>query len=451
MSRARLVPTDRGRAGIAALLLVGSVVAVAVAGGSTDSPGYPPTPQPVSSWSGCPLTLPQEYKAGQAFQKMMPVLMHPRCLNCHGGVDPKLPANKGGHLGGVVGPNEDCLNCHLGVRNLKNPRLGLSWRTPVSVLFFKGRSARDLCNQFKFVEYMAVEKTGGSGPESFIRHVIDDRGGDQFIEAAYKGDRSLNTLGEIESKQATGRDMVPEPPPIPHGQLVAHAREWANTVGTTGWKIPDCGCRLMGDAWEGTVTTVFTYRDPPGTDGFGTLTETMHATARFEIDSSFMTIPPGDSISSDPWLVWKTTSGVLKWTVDATGGNCTTSASGTVPIRLGADQNPWGLIWIQPDSSGDLTYSAQIGPWPEGYEPQFTYRCRREIPSLAGISYAVGQAWWNHPEGVKVSAELKPWWSPFRTEAPSPPAPLGTIKDSLISAHAMGGTIKWVWDFKLVR
>lgn len=443
MSRARLVPTDRRRAGIAALLLVGSVVAVAVAGGSGDSPGNPPTPPPVSSWSGCPLTLPQEYKAGQVFEKMMPVLMHPRCFNCHGGVDETLPANKGGHLGGPVGPKDDCLDCHVGVRNLNNPRRRfLAWRTPSSDFFFKGRTPRDLCNQFKFIE---------GSPERFVGHMINDNGGDQFGEAAYQGDRSLNTLGEIESKQATGRDMVPQPPPIPHGQLVSHAREWANTVGTAGWKVPDCGCRLMGDAWEGTVTTVFTYRDPPGTDGFGTLTETMNATVRFEIDSSFMTIPPGDSISSDPWLVWKTTSGVLKWTVDATGGNCTTSASGTVPIRFGADRNPWGLIWIQPDSSGDLTYSAQIGPWPEGHEPQFTYRCRREIPSLAGISYAVGQAWWNHPDGVKVSDEGKARFALIRREDRVPSAPRGTIKDSLINTHPMGGTIKWLWDFKLVR
>ena len=429
----------RGRIDLVALLLAGSVAAAAVAAGTPDSPVNPTTPRPVSSGAACPLTLPQEYKAGQAFEKMMPVVMHPRCFNCHGGVDETLPANKGGHLGGAVGPNDDCLNCHIGVRNLNNPlRRFLEWRTPSSDFFFKGRSPRDLCNQFKFIE---------ASPERFIGHMINDNGGDQFGEAAYQGDRSLNTLGEITSKEATGRDMVPERPPIPHAQLVAHAREWANTVGTKGWKIPDCGCRLMGDAWEGTVTTELNHVSPE----LGTLRETMRATARFEIDSSFMTIPPGDSVSSDPWLVWKTTSGKLEWTVNATGGDCTTSASGTVPIRLGADRNPWGLIWIEPDStSGDLTYSAQIGPWPEGYEPQFTYRCRREIPGFAGIGYAVGQAWWNHPDGVKVSDEGKARFALIRRDDRVPSAPRGTIKDSLVSPHPLG-TIKWVWDFKLVR
>ena len=314
------------------------------------------------------------------------------------------------------------------------------WRTPISSFFFNGRSARDLCNQFKFNE---------ASPEKFIGHMFNDNGNDQFVEAAYQGDRSLNTNGEIESKAATGRDMVPEPPPIPHAQLVAHAREWANTVGTRGWKIPDCGCRLMGDEWEGTVTTQFTHRDPPGTEGFGTLTETMHVTARFEIDSSFMTIPPGDSISSDPWLVWKTTSGVLKWSVNAKGGNCTTSASGRAPIRLGGDGNPWGLIRIEPDSSGDLTYSAQIGPWPDAYQPQYTYRCRKEIRSLPGIPFGL-HSWWMHPEGAKVSGDGKARFAHVgRTDRVASATP-GTIKGSLTSPQG-ADTIKWVWDFKLVR
>ena len=176
----------------------------------------------------------------------------------------------------------------------------------------------------------------------------------------------------------------------------------------------------------------------------------MKVTARFELASSVMPIPPGDAISSDPWLVWKTTSGKLEWTVNATGGVCTTTASGSAPVRLGADGNPWGSIWIEPDSSGDFIYSVQIGPWPEGYYPSYTYRCRREVPSMAGTPYGM-HSWWVHPDGAKVSAELKPWWSPFRTDAPDRPAPLATLKDSLTNSHPMGGTIKWVWDFTLVR
>ena len=140
----------------------------------------------------------------------------------------------------------------------------------------------------------------------------------------------------------------------------------------------------------------------------------------------------------------------LEWTVNATGGDCTTSASGSVPIRLGADGNPWGSIWIEPDTSGELTYSVQIGPWPDAYVPRFTYRCRREIPELAGIMYS-GYSWWVHPEGVKVSDEGKARFAHIGRDDRVPSATRGTIKDSLANTHPMEGTIKWVWDFRLVR
>ena len=31
----------------------------------------------------------------QLFQKLLPVVRHPRCVNCHGGIDPRGPAHKG--------------------------------------------------------------------------------------------------------------------------------------------------------------------------------------------------------------------------------------------------------------------------------------------------------------------------------------------------------------------
>jgi hypothetical protein len=401
-------------------LLLGGLVAVAVFAGST-----PASPEDVSGVQACRLSLPQQHKAGQAFEKMMPVLKHPRCLNCHGGVNEKLPEREGGHGGGATTETTDCLDCHNGVRNLNNPnRPRLAWRTPSSSFFFTGRSTRDLCNQFKYIE---------KSPEDFINHMINDRGGDQFVEAAYKGDRSLN--------------LAPVPPPVPHAQLVTYAREWANTVGAAGWKIPDCGCRMMGDKWEGTVTTEFTHVS----EGYGTLKETQVATARFEIDSTFFHFLRGSDIPKDPWIVWKTTGGVLNWTVNATGGQCTTSASGSAPIILGGDGIAWGSIWIEPDSStGDLKYSVQIGPWPDEYQPRFMYQCHNgdvntSFPSN-GYSFL---GWWVHPPGVTLANGESPWGL-FGTGERGAAASLGTIKDSLTNTTELG-TYKWVWDFKLVR
>ncbi|HKA57290.1 MAG TPA: hypothetical protein VKD28_01640 [Gemmatimonadales bacterium] len=411
-------------------LFLGGLVAVAVFAGST-----PVSPENVSSVQSCPLSLPQQLKAGQAFEKMMPVLKHPRCFNCHGGVNETLPAEDGGHLGGDVGTN-DCLDCHVGVRNLNNSTR--QWSTPPAPLFFKGRSSRDLCNQFKI---------NTPNPELFIGHMINDNDDSQFAEAAYQGDRNLNAHGRAVSQEQTGHAMVPERPPVPHAQLVTYAREWANTVGAAGWKIPDCGCRIMGDRWEGTVTTEFTHVSA----GYGTLKETQVATARFEIDSTFFHFLPGSDIPKDPWIVWKTTGGVLNWTVNATGGQCTTSASGSAPIILGGDGIPWGSIWIEPDSStGDLKYSVQTGPWPDEYQPRFMYQCHNgdvntSFPSN-GYSFL---GWWVHAPGATLVNGESLWGAPAADDRRGP-SPLGTIKGSLTNTTELG-TYKWVWDFKLVR
>lgn len=70
------------------------------------------------------------------------------------------------------------------------------------------------------------------------------------------------------------------------------------------------------------------------------------------------------------------------------GGVCTTSASGIVPIRLGADDNPCGLIRMEPDSNGAIIYSEGTGPWPDAYQPRYIYRYRQG-QLLPGTPYAM--------------------------------------------------------------
>ena len=399
--------TTRGRSELLALVLAG---AVAVAAGALPSADRA-APRVISSALACPLTLAEEHKASLAFEEMMPVLMHPRCFNCHGGVNERVSADEGGHLGGRADP-ADCKDCHRGVRNLLRGRLN-DWTTPPSDFFFKGKSSLELCNQFKRIEL---------NPEKFVGHMTNENGGVQFTEAAYQGDRNLNEFGRGISKEATNREMVPEPPPIPHAELIAHAREWATTVGNAGWKVPDCGCRLSGQAWVGRVSMVFTSRD----EGFGTLTERIESNVRFELDSSYILNAPGDST-----LYWKTTSGTLDWSVTAAGGECTTSAAGTAPINLGADQNPWGLLRIHPDRDGALAYSIGIGPWPDAYTPRYVFRCKGNPPvQLPGIMYSMG-VWWAAGNST-IAADGK------------------TMRGTYTMPNPMGET-RWVWELGLVR
>ena len=78
--------------------------------------------QSTSKDAVCPLSDAQAQKSIEAFAKIVPTLtQEPRCLNCHGGVDPFSDEAKGdstdpnaprtAHGPGKVGPNE-CKNCH---------------------------------------------------------------------------------------------------------------------------------------------------------------------------------------------------------------------------------------------------------------------------------------------------------------------------------------------------
>ena len=400
---------------ILAFTLVGAVAAAATSGVRSDSRVTPPTPSHrISTGQSCPLTLADEHKAGLAFEQMMPVLMHPRCVNCHGGVNERLPFKDGGHMGEKQDPDE-CSNCHRGVRNLLRPGRLADWSTPASIFFFKGKTSLQLCNQFKEIEL---------SPEKFVGHMTNENGGVQFAEAAYQGDRNLNETGRDVSKETTGRVMVPEPPPIPRGELLAHAREWANTVGTAGWRIRDCGCRLSGQVWTGKVSMVFTGK----AEGFGTLTEQIESDVRLELDSSFIVNAPEDSS-----LYWKTTSGTLKWTVTATGDKCTTNSSGTAPIKLGGDQNPWGLLRIRPDRNGSLAYDISIGPWPDAYAPQYFFRCKDtdSESKLAGNMVSGGQ-WWHTGDNAVVLPDGK------------------TLKGTSSMRNPIGET-RWTWELTLSR
>lgn len=66
----------------------------------------------------CPLTETQQLNSIKAFQKMMPVFRHPRCLNCHGIVqDPRASGTPSSHMGVVdlssADPASTCEECHM--------------------------------------------------------------------------------------------------------------------------------------------------------------------------------------------------------------------------------------------------------------------------------------------------------------------------------------------------
>jgi len=179
----------------------------------------------VASAPSCPLPYAKQVKAVKAFAEMMPVFRHPRCLNCHGGVDPFEEEEVGGHRGGAMEQSfpintAQCQDCHDGLPGWMVP--------PLEDLMFVGKSDEELCLQMKH-----REKTGAE----FVGHIFNDHddANVQFIAAGFKGDRALG-------EGLADYDLVAEKPPGTQAQLTDKARKWVETLGDGYTASPECGC-----------------------------------------------------------------------------------------------------------------------------------------------------------------------------------------------------------------
>lgn len=189
--------------------------------------------------SSCPVPLDKQIEAVGAFAEMLPVFRHPRCLNCHGGLDPMSEAHPGAdqlepHPHPLVFAKQ-CAQCHDGL-----PGQGdlPGWRQPGEPVFFVGKSDEELCLQMK-----KFERTG----DEFVEHIHNDHGGIQFIAAGFAGDRALG-----EGLKDYG--LTIEKPPGTQAELTAKARRWVDLLGDGYSASNECGCvvKLQGK---------FTYTD----------------------------------------------------------------------------------------------------------------------------------------------------------------------------------------------
>jgi hypothetical protein len=178
-------------------------------------------------------------KTDQAIAAFAPIAAaftgQPRCVNCHGGVDPF--ASNTNHAGGkfspvfVTGPDGStsvdvnqtfagCDDCHGALPG---------WREAPRALFFAGKSATDLCQQQK-------QRFNSAG--AFIGHMDDDSGGTQFIATGFAGTRGLDAVG-----QGLVDHYHPEPPVgLSHGTLMSEANAWVQALGGEFRPPADCGC-----------------------------------------------------------------------------------------------------------------------------------------------------------------------------------------------------------------
>ena len=191
--------------------------------------------------SSCPVPLGKQIEAIGAFAEMLPVFRHPRCMNCHGGLDITSERHPGAdQLEPMANPLdvEQCQACHDGLPG---------WRQPHSTVFFVGKSDEELCLQMKQFEH-----TG----DKFVEHIFNDHGDVQFIAAGFVGDRALG-------EGLQDYRLAIEKPPGTQAELTTKARKWVDMLGEGYSASPECGCVVklegkftytdslsLGDTWK---------------------------------------------------------------------------------------------------------------------------------------------------------------------------------------------------------
>jgi len=394
---------------ILTLLLVGVVAAAWSGAGTAPAPVRPNR----GSAPACPLTSSQERAAVLAFEEMMPVIRHPRCINCHGGVNPLVPYAQGGHMGGFIDTTQIphssvqtiravCQECHVQLPG---------WDTPGPPMLWVGKSSKQICMQFKRLS---------NDPADFIGHITNEHGGTQFIEAAFKGERALDEASKDMPGDDYGKPFKVEPPPGTHNDLIRQGTDWANTVGSIGWNAtPDCGCEIHSNGWVGYSTATVTIPGPRYS-----VEEQATATVWFELDAQL-----SKGVREE---YWKSTAGNIHWTVTYTG-ECVGTFSGTTPIGttasgLGGDGNPLGLIQLTPRGN-QVRYSVSNAPWQDQYSPITTVSCGAS-GTLQVAQPRFMSSWWQHePRGEVVS-------------------PDGMHLQGSYQRAVGQGTMKWSWFFR---
>ena len=212
---------------IALILLV---IALAWDSGTATVSATTTASSPGQAANSCPLPIGNQIKAVAAFAKMIPVFRHPRCSNCHGGVDPFADARTGKHGGGQRDPEDfadgTCRDCHD--QMIKGDS---GWNVAPEPMFWVKKTDEELCMQVREMNPDAAE---------YVGHIRNDNGGVPFTEVAFEGMRALSPGDKNES----GDVITPEKPPGSLRQMTAQAQAYVDAMGGSLVGSSDCGCKL---------------------------------------------------------------------------------------------------------------------------------------------------------------------------------------------------------------
>lgn len=222
----------------------------------------------------CPLTVGQKTAAVKAFKGLAPIFQEPRCLNCHGAVNPF--SRTGGHGGGFIDIRKEAkdflesphgkslvADAEAVAKAGQDPRkeggevalipgmqamassateisdrdfirdnaleiLGetcgechsLPWLIPHSRDYFVNKDWKAMCVHMKTAESISF-------PEQFLEHIQED----ELIGKGFEGRRGL-----LEA-------VTPQPPAMSRATAIKYANDWVAAMGGKFPKPADCGCK----------------------------------------------------------------------------------------------------------------------------------------------------------------------------------------------------------------
>jgi hypothetical protein len=194
--------------------------------------------------NSCPLAVGDQVKAIAAFAKMIPVFRHPRCSNCHGGVDPFVDPKVGKHGGEQMDEGDfekgSCQDCHDQMIHGK-----IGWNVAPPPMSWVNKSDEELCMQVRVMNPEA---------DKYVGHIRDDNGGVPFTEVAFAGMRALNKGTD----NAAGITVIAEPPPGTLALMTQQAQDYVDAMGGSLVGTSECGCKLQPVEvhFESTMTIV---------------------------------------------------------------------------------------------------------------------------------------------------------------------------------------------------
>jgi hypothetical protein len=150
-------------------------------------------------------------RSAALFEKMMPVLMHPRCLNCHSRADfPRQGDDRHRHTMNVSrGPDDhgapalQCNTCHQAANQPASGVPGApEWHLAPLRMAWEGLSPGELCRA------LLDPQRGGMRPEKLVAHLNTE-----LVRWAWAP--GTNAQGALRTT-----------PPLSHEEFVAMAEQW---------------------------------------------------------------------------------------------------------------------------------------------------------------------------------------------------------------------------------